>query len=288
LHRTLIAGLLVWCLSIAACGTPVEVRRADARTVQTELTSNALTTGRLSGSTQILLRRFDLLGIYADAPPVAIQALNQIAAAGDTDRSLLFALAEMTFLQAERTSARSYFLATVVYSYAFLFPDLPADRPKPFDPRLRTAADLYNRALTRGLVAPDGEHIDLRGGEFALPFGTLSIDFDPRTLRWAGRGLANFVAAAELHIEGLKNRYRETGIGAPLAADLVVTDDQRGFQVARHLKVSTTALLRLDITPAAIASGRYNGRLTLYPGNEERIIEIGRSRSNRRPHSPTA
>jgi hypothetical protein len=267
-------GLLALCLVLAACGTPISVERVDARTVQTELTSNALTTGQLSESTQIALRRLDLLRVYTDNPSAGIQALNLIVAANTGDRDLLFALAEMAFLEAERTRDRSYYLATVVYAYAFLFPVAPADRPNPFDPRLRTAAELYNLALTRGLTAPDGVHVDLRAGEFPLPFGTLSISFEPDALHWEGFDLTRFVPAAELHIEGLQNRYRETGIGAPLAADLIVTGDPRGFQVARQLKVPATALLRLDSSPAAIASGRFSGRLMLFPGNEHRMVEI--------------
>lgn len=271
---TLIAGLLATCLALAACGTPVKVTRVDAQTVQTELTSNPLTTGRLSEQTQIVLRRLDLLGVYTASPPAGIQSLSQVAAADSGNQDLLFALAEMEFLEGDRTNNRSYFLATVVYSYAFLFPAVPADRPNPFDPRLREAADLYNRALTRGLTAADGVHVDLRAGEYALPSGTLSISFDPASLRWAGRELANFVPAAELQIKGLQNRYREAGIGAPLAAGLVPFADERGFQIAPILKVPATALLRLAVSPAAIASGRYSGKLMLYVGDEERTVEI--------------
>lgn len=268
------AGLLALCLVLVACATPISVERVDARTVQTELTSNALTTGQLSESTQIALRRLDLLRVYTENPSAGIQALNLIVAANTGDRDLLFALAEMAFLEAERTRDRSYYLATVVYAYAFLFPNSPADRPNPFDPRLRTAAELYNLALTRGLTAPDGVHVDLRAGEYPLPFGTLSIGFEPDALRWADYDLTRFVPAAELHIKGLQNRYRETGIGAPLAADLIVTGDPRGFQVARKMKVPATALLRLDISPAAIASGQFKGQLMLFAGNEDRTVEI--------------
>ena len=142
------AALPTLCLALTACGTPVSVSRLDARTVQTELTSNSVTTGKLSELTQIVLRHLDLVSVYAYRPPSAIAAVNQIAIADTGNRDLLFALAEMTFLEAERTDDRSYFLATVVYAYAFLFPTLPADRPNPFDPRLRAAADLYNLALT--------------------------------------------------------------------------------------------------------------------------------------------
>jgi hypothetical protein len=272
--RIVIAGLLALCLTLAACGTPVTVERVDARTVQTELTSNAVSTGKLSESTRIALRRLDLLGVYTEDPSAGIRALNLIVAADTGDRDLLFALAEMAFLEAERTGNRAYFLATVVYAYAFLFPASPVDRPNPFDPRLRTAAELYNQALTRGLAASDGVYVDLRAGEYALPSGMLSISFEPDSARWAGFDLTRFVPAAELHIEGLQNRYRDTGIGAPLAADLVVTGDPQGFQVARKLKVPATALLELDISPAAIASGRFNGRLMLFPGNETRMVEI--------------
>jgi pimeloyl-ACP methyl ester carboxylesterase len=270
-----VATLLALCLALTACGTPISVDRLDARTVQTELTSNALTTGRLSESTQIVLRRLDLLSVYAVSPPSAIMALNQIVIADTVNRDLLFALAEIAFLEAERTNDRSYFLATVVYAYAFLFPTLPADRPNPFDPRLRAAADLYNRALTRAFATADGVHVELRGGDYPLPFGTLSVSFDQNALEWAGFRLTDFIPAAELHIEGLRNRYRDAGIGAPLAAALVPEGDPRGFQVARLLKVPTTALLRLDITPAAIASGRFTGRLILFTREKQRWVDIG-------------
>ena len=40
--------------------------------------------------------------------------------AGDDDR--LFALAELSFLHAERTGDRAYFLASAVYAWALLFP----------------------------------------------------------------------------------------------------------------------------------------------------------------------
>jgi hypothetical protein len=272
---SLASGLMALCLVLAACGTPITVERVDARTVQSEFTSNAVTTGRLSESTQTVLRRLDLFDVYAQDPSAAIRALGVIVSANASDGDLLFALAEMTFLRGEASNDRSYFLATVVYSYAFLFPASPAHRPNSFDPRLRTAADLYNRALTRGLAAGDGEHVNLHAGDYPLPSGVLSVRFDQDELKWSGYELTRFVPAAELHIEGLQNRYRDAGLGAPLAADLNVIGDPRGFQVARRLKVPTTALLQVDISPVAMATGRFSGTLKLYPGDEDRMVEIG-------------
>jgi Alpha/beta hydrolase family len=277
-RSSIMVGPLSLCMTLAACDAPIAVERADARSVQTELTSNALTTGRLSGSTMVVLQRLDLLGVYATNPTAALRALNLIMTADTRNPDLLFALAEMAFLEGEKTKDQAYFLVTAVYSYAFLFPASPPDRPNPFDPRLRVAADLYNRGLTRGLASADGTHVDLRAGDYPLPSGTLSIAFDPAALHWAGFELTGFVPAAELRIEGLNNRFRETGIGVPLAADLKPVGDERGFQVARSLKVPATALLRLNISAATIASGRFTGRLMLYPGDEEREVEINGQR----------
>jgi hypothetical protein len=114
-----------------------------------------------------------------------------------------------------------------------------------------------HRALTLGLAAADGQHVDLREGDYPLPFGTLSISFDHTALRAGGFELTGFTPAAELHIEGLQNRYRESGIGSPLAADLRTIRNPRGFQVARLLKVPVTDPIRLHISPAAMASGRF-------------------------------
>jgi hypothetical protein len=74
--------LVALCLGLAACGTPITVERVDAHSVQTELTSNVLSTGRLSGATQIVLHQEDLEKLYATAPAQGIAALHRIVAAG--------------------------------------------------------------------------------------------------------------------------------------------------------------------------------------------------------------
>ena len=274
-HGCARAGVVALCVFAAGCGTPVTVERTDARTINAELTGNALTAGRPSGPTQITLRRLDLLATYREDPVQAIQALHRRATSNPDERDLAYALAELAFLQAERTGDRSYYLASVIYAYAFLFPALAADRPQAFDERLRAAAEFYNLALARGLSTADGAFVDPRAGDYALPFGTLSIALDPYALRWANREVTGFVPAAELRIEGLRNRYREPGIGAALVGEFAVLDTRRGFQVARMLKVPVTVLLRLDITPEAVSSGRYTGRLAVFPGREERAVDIG-------------
>jgi hypothetical protein len=161
--------LAVLCLGLAACGTPVSVERVDARTVRTEMTRDAVSAGRLSGPTQIVLHQKDLEKLYATAPADAIAALHRIVAAGHAGQDELFALAELAFLEGERSGDRSYSFATVIYAYAFLFPISPTLRPNGFDPRLRTAAELNNLSLTRALASADGKHVDLRAGDWGGP-----------------------------------------------------------------------------------------------------------------------
>jgi hypothetical protein len=154
------------------------------------------------------------------------------------------------------------------------FPERARGSPEPVRSAAARRRGTFHLALARGPAASDGVHIDLRAGECALPFGTFSISFEPHAPRRARFDRTRFVPAAELYIERLQNRYRDTGIGAPLAADLIVIGDQRGFQIARKMKVPATTLLRLDASPAAVASGRFNCQFLLFAGNEDRTVAI--------------
>ena len=171
-------------LLLAACATPVEVERADPRAVQQELTSNVISTGDLSEPTQIVLRREDLSELFDSNPETAIATLHRTATTGQPDPDALFALAEMSFHHAQDTGKQAYYLAAAVYAFAFLFADDPAQRPNGFDPRFRTASDLYNRSLTSGFASADRSRVLLRSGGFELPFGTIDVTFDAATARW--------------------------------------------------------------------------------------------------------
>jgi hypothetical protein len=85
----------------------------------------------------------------------------------------------MAFLQALRPSQQPQALAAAVYAYAFLFPEDPHQRPSGFDPRMRTACDIYNRSLIRAFVSADRTRFDVQTGRYPLAFGSLDITFDP-------------------------------------------------------------------------------------------------------------
>ena len=276
-HRALQRGwhlpaallLLLTCLILLAGGcatTPVKVEWADPRDVHRELTVNVLATGELSGFTKIVLNRWNLAERFQEAPEEAMMELHQIVVDGRGGSDEIFALAELSFQHAEKCRDRSYYLASAVYAYAFLFPHDIGVPPNPFDPRLRDAADFYNRGITAGFASPDSSEVILRGGVYRLPFGQLDVLFDPDDLHWADRQLEHFLPVAELEVRGLRNRYRQPGIGAPLAAATqpLQAEQETALFVASNVRVPVTALLRLDDPRSQLASKRLHAVLEVY------------------------
>ena len=152
-----------------------------------------LSVGTPSIPTQNVLHEQNLAERFDEEPEAALADLHAAVVSGRRGVSALFALSELSFFHAERTHKRAYYLAAAVYAYAFLFPDDESTDPDPFDPRLRLAADLYNRGITAALASENRAYVDLRSGVFALPFGELHVSFDRDDLIWHGRELTKFV-----------------------------------------------------------------------------------------------
>jgi len=261
---------------LAACAAPVTVERVDPRTVHRELTGNVLTVGEESGASRIVLDRWDLTERFESDPEGALAQLHRAVTDQRAGRDELFALAELSFLHAEQTGKQEYYLAAAVYAYALLFPQGAADPLYPVDRRLRVAADLYNRGLTSAFASADRSVVELRGGTRPLPFGELTVELDPKWLRWGDRRLVNFVPVAELEVRGLRERYRRTGIGAPLAAGTApfTSDTKLRDFVGRGTKVPVTAFLRLGDPRRSLVSGRISGALEIYDGYTTDFVEI--------------
>jgi pimeloyl-ACP methyl ester carboxylesterase len=277
-QRIAIAATIACLAVITACSTPIGVTHEDSKSVQRSLTRSVLSSGQLSPTTANVLFRWDLVERFDDDPEGAIAALHQAIVKRGTSRGVLFALAELSFRHADTSGERSYYLAAAIYSYAFLFPADAAKVPDPLDPRLRLAADLYNLGLTKGFQSADGSEVELRGGSFELPFGVLNVSFDPKNLTWGSRTLSHFVAVAELQVHGLPSRYRQPGIGAPLAASTQPLVIENGFAdfVEPWVKVPVTALLRFDAVQRQIGQGLVQGTLTIESAGEDTTEIEGR------------
>ena len=244
-------------LALAACAGPIGTTRVDPKVVQADLARSAITTGEPSWPTRNVLFERGLFDAFAAQPETALADLHgaMVAAGGDPD--MLFALAELSFLHGQAAKQPAYALAAAVYAYAFLFPEGAGAAPGRFDPRLRTAADLYNWALTVSFASKDRVEVVPRGGTFALPFGRIEVAFDPAALRAGDRELYRFTPVAELAVDGLAMRYRWPGLGAPLAAatrPLASAPPGRDM-VAPRLQVPVTVLLRIPAARRALVQG---------------------------------
>lgn len=267
-------------LGLAACAPPIGVARVGARAVHRSLTANVLSTGRVSEWTRNTVNAWGLLGRFDDQPEAALAELREIVISGRGGSAELFALGELSFLHADDTGKKPYYLAAAVYTYAFLVPKQPEDHPGALDPRTRLAADLYNRALTTAFESHDDRAVNLAPGTYPLPFGEVEVWMHPGQLYWGDRRLVDFIPVAELEVHGLRNRYRLPGIGAPLAARAVPREDVNVATslIAPRARVPVTALLRLYDVHEGIASGRLQATLELYAASDaETVVVDGRT-----------
>ena len=267
----LLCGLIAY-----GCATPIGVRYVEPRVVYHSIMANALSAEKPSSFSARQLINLSLYERFDAEPEQALAEMHSgLAHTGDEDR--VFALAELSFLHAQNSGERSYYLASAVYAYSFLLPGTHGTRPSAIDPRLRWAADIYNQALTRAAMLDDHEYPVPRGGDFKLPFGEITVEFDEKEVLWAGFRLTNFVPAADVEVRGLRNRYRIPGIGAPLAATIEPLEDatsKQSMRIPGRLKIPVTAFLRLDDPRGALKSGRLRGKLEFYTPDSARSLKI--------------
>ncbi len=271
LRRPVLALLVM--LVTSACGTPIRAARVDPQRAHRIVLRNELTSGELSQYTRNFIYQKDLSERFAKDPAGVLRELHASFKAGNELRENFAALAELCFHHAEHGGGRPYYFAAAAYAWAYLFPEDPTIRPDRFDPNVRLACDLYNRGLTQALK--EGRDVALKGGSFALPFGTLDVAFDPSTLRWSTYGLEDFTPGTELEVKGLPTVHRWPGIGAPLAAHVkTAAGGKAGDILGQRVRVPITALLRFHDLKRDVESGRMHATLEVYPGYGDQKITV--------------
>lgn len=247
------------------CTPPVAVHRLGPREAQLALTANVLTTGEPSEFSRIVLRRHDLLDTFEEEPNAALAALRTIAIARDAPEDELFALAELSYEYAEDCAGQPYYLAAALYAYAVLFPGGDAPKLDLLDARTRIVADIYNRAIAEAFESRDERDMVLAGGTYALPFGTLDVAFDPEQLAFGDARFDDFMRIADYEIRGFTNRYRKSGIGAPVAPHLKAP---KGSLLRRYmppvLRVPSTVLLTFEKPRDQVSRDLLNAQLKFF------------------------
>ena len=270
--------LAVVLLLACACATPVGVTQVDSQSMYHSLTSSVLSADRFSPYSEQLLTRLGLQERFATDPEAVLAALR--GPGKDLSREYLFALSELSFYHAAKSQKAEYFLASAVYAYAFGLGRADDARLDPLDPRLRLAANLYNLGLAQGLEGSEKAIVVLQPGTRPLPFGQIEISVDESTLLWSGYRMTRFISLGQFKVRGLLNRYRQDGLGAPLAAELEPAGDGPEAEAARkrippRLKVPVTALLRIEDVAAGIETGNVRGRIEVYAADAATTADIG-------------
>lgn len=273
-----LAALGAVALLVAACATPIGVTRGTTEETYRALTVSVLSVGKPSDWSTQVLHRSNLFERFGDDPEATLAELRKTFERRVTpDR--LFALSELSFLHAEQSGKRQHYLAAAAYAYAFLFPEDGTPPPDPLDPRRRLAADLYNLGLTRGLASPDREEVVLEARTLPLPFGEVALTVESSDFLWGGYRFNRFIPVGEFQVRGLRDRFRQAGIGAPLAAELEPAGSGPHAEAAREripprMKVPVTAFVRITEPRRAVVEGKLQGRLELYPADEASTVKV--------------
>ena len=267
----------VVCLALAACAGPVGTTRVDPTIVQADVARSATTTGDPSWPSRNVLYEHGLFDQFEEHPEETLDRLHKLVVASQAAPDILYALSELSYIHGRSAAKREYMLAAAVYAYAYLFPDGEGVAPGRFDPRLRTAADIYNWSVSFAFASPDGREVVPQGGTMMLPWGTIEVAFDPASTRWGDHELYKFIPLAELQVHGLAMRYRFSGIGAPLAASsrLLESGTATFSMVAPRMQVPLTALLRITKARRTLVdSGPLQGQLQLHLAWDSETVSI--------------
>lgn len=268
-------ALVALAVLVAGCAAPIRAVRVDPKQAHRVMLRTELNSGELSQHTQNFIFEHDLAERFEKDPAGVLRELHASFVAGHDLHESLAALAELCFHHAERGGGRPYYLAAAVYAWEYLFPSDPKLRPDRFSPRLRLACDLYNRGLTAALKEGKQGDVMLKGGRFALPFGTVDVAFDPSTLRWSTHELEGFAPLDELEVEGLPTVHRWPGIGAPLAARVKTrVGGKAGDLLGQRIRVPVTALLRFHDLPDDVSREELHATLEVHPGYGDRKVTI--------------
>jgi len=246
---------LVALATLTACATPVGITREHPELLYRSLTRSVLSDHRSSAFTEQLLRRHGFEERYEQEPEKRLDELRRIQTSRDRDHERLFALAELYFLHGGRAQKRECYLAAALYAHAFLASGERRGTVAPqADPCVPLAAELYNVGLTLGLIltrptaqdglpAPSDEGI-LANRTLPLPFGELELRHDPEQFRRGSYRLTRFIPLIEYKVRGLRNRYRQPGIGVPLAAELAPMGSGARYRSAHLDGVASEKIVR--------------------------------------------
>lgn len=266
----------------SSCTAPIGADRVSGRKSYAEGDANALRTGKPSASTVAILRRYDLGELVARRPDEAVRWLHE-KALQTSERDLLFALSEISFIAGERIrrsvqpweprTAQDYYLGAAIYAWLYLYGEAAGDRPGPYDRRFRAACDFYNHNLGLAFTGRRSTNatVQIEFRPRRLPVGEILVKASSAAARALPSETGEILLADQFQVRGLSVRNRQPGLGAPLicvgAMNLAL-----GIQPA----TPATMLLRGPGSLRELHAGPVPCALEFYSGLDADLVTIGK------------
>ncbi len=180
---------------------------------------------QVSDRTMMLLRRYDLLGLYKQDPVGCLERL-EVLAENEPGGEKIFAIAELAYILGQRSErsgktaeALDMYSVAVSNAYIYLFSSNMDTSRNPYDPQFRGACDMYNTSLeaTLRIVNRKGQ---LRPGEryeVTTAKHTHRIAVVTRG-NWKDEDFDRFEFCNDFNLSGLDSTNVTYGIGVPLIA----------------------------------------------------------------------
>jgi pimeloyl-ACP methyl ester carboxylesterase len=260
-------GLL---LLASGCRAPIGADQEAPKEVFQQVHGNALVNDRTSAETRAILHRFDQDDQFNENPDATLRLLHQKAEQSG-DRSILYALSELNYLEGERVrrivkpweprDARDYYLASAVYAWFFIFNNVTNQTPMAYDDRFRAACNFYNTGLSWALTgwrATNAVAI-LQSGTRHLPMGEIDIQFSQPGFAAPLNQFSKFLLADQFLVRGMSVRNIQPGLGAPLIAVAKSTAEANMSRCT-----PATAFLRIEGGLADLGRNPCKASLELY------------------------
>jgi pimeloyl-ACP methyl ester carboxylesterase len=88
--------------------------------------------------------------------------------------------------------------------------------------------------------------------------------------------LTKFVSLSDLEVRGLRNRYRNGGIGSPLSASVEPVQDSKANRwIPPRAKVPVTAFVRFENPRRGMSTKKIQARIQIYDPDEDSVVTIG-------------
>jgi len=259
--RLRLLAILCACLLLAGCATSSNrwvSLRATPRNPLTETLGLLTKQGpKPTERTIQLLRRYNLEKDLEGDRTAILARLSKIDAQSP-QREHAYAQAELAYVgakQAERAMRKSQALelygSAVLHSYRYLFDESYGRPSNPYDPEFRRACDLYNAALEDALRIVQDQN-ELRPGSIQT-IKTASKDchikVQLQSNYWKPEDFDYFEFVSDYEVHGLRNHYRNYGLGVPLIAVRKSREDKDSSEdfYPEDLSFPVTAFLRVNL-----------------------------------------